>query len=304
MSGRPASLPLALVARPFSLGEAAEVGLSRSRLRARDLHRPFAGVRMAGSDHGDVAASARAYAAKLARGEFFSHATAAVLQGMWLPLEIERDPTLDVSVRKPQRAPRDRGVRGHHLIDRPGLVAGIDGLPVANPVETWCQLATVLRIPDLVAAGDSLLTPDHWDAVARLDRMAWAAGDPDRPMHVRLLRAAALVRIGVRSPKETALRLLVVADGLPEPEVNGIIRDQGGYRIAECDLVFRKERVLLEYEGDHHRADPITFRTDITRYDRLQDLGWRVIRVTEADLRRPEELLSRIRRALARGAGS
>jgi hypothetical protein len=219
---------------------------------------------------------------------------------MWLPLDLERDATLDVSVRKPRRAPRDRGVRGHHLIDRPGLVLVLDGLPVADPVETWCQLATVLHIPDLVAAGDSLLTPDHWDAVPRLDRMTWAADDPGRPMHVRLLRAAALVRIGVRSPKETELRLLVLEDGLPEPEVNGIIRDGGGYRVAECDLVFREQRVLLEYEGDHHRADPVTFRKDITRYDRLQDLGWRVIRVTEADLRRPEELLGRIRRALAR----
>jgi very-short-patch-repair endonuclease len=94
----------------------------------------------------------------------------------------------------------------------------------------------------------------------------------------------------------------VLEDGLPEPEVNGIIRDGGGYRVAECDLVFRKQRVLLEYEGDHHRADPATFRKDITRYDRLQDLGWRVIRVTEADLKRPEELLARIRRALARSS--
>lgn len=119
-------------------------------------------------------------------------------------------------------------------------------------------------------------------------------------MHVRLLRSVALVRRGVRSPKETALRLLVVADGLSEPEVNGVIRDGRGVRVAECDLVFRKARVLLEYEGDYHRSDPATFRRDITRYDRLQDLGWRVIRVTEADLRRPKELLARIRRALGR----
>lgn len=272
--------------------------MSRSRLRAGDLEHPFAGVRVRSGGVGDVRAAASAYAVKLTPGEFFSHATAAVLHGMWLPLDVERDRTVDVSVRKPQRAPRDRGVRGHHLIDRPDLVMCLQGLPVANPIETWCQLATILHIPDLVAAGDSLLAPARHDALGRLDRLVWAAADEDRPMHTRLVRAAGLVRLGVRSPKETALRLLVQAGGLPEPEINGEILDADGMHLAECDLVFRDQRVVLEYEGDYHRTDPAKFRSDISRYDRLQDLGWRVIRVTEADLRRPEELLARIRRAL------
>ena len=300
MSGRPISLPPGLSGRPFTVAEAAQVGIARSRLRAGDLERPFAGVRVSRGAIDGAAAAASAYAVKLAPGEFFSHATAGVLHGMWLPLELERDTAVDVSVRKPQRAPRDRAVRGHHLIDRPGLVTHLRGMAVASTTETWCQLATILHIPDLVAAGDSLLSPGRLDAIAQLDRLVWAAADEDRPMHVRLLRAAALIRPGVRSAKETALRLLVVADGLPEPEVNGEILDARGLHLAECDLVFWKQRVVLEYEGDYHRTDVGKFRSDISRYDRLQDLGWRVIRVTEADLRRPKELLARIRRALNR----
>ncbi len=280
--------------------------MSAARLRGKDLGRPFVGIRIH-ADGADgppeearphpVERLARAYAVKMSPMEFFSHTTAAVLHGMWLPLELEQAEVLHVSVRKPARAPRDRRVKGHHLTDRPGLVVDRAGLRVASPLETWCQLATQLRIPDLVVAGDSLLTPDRRDAGVMLDRMIGAASDVNRPVAVRLERAAALMRRGVRSPKETELRLLLLSAGLPEPEINGVILDENGEFVAECDLVYRWAKVLLEYEGDGHR-ERTRFRKDIRRYDRLQDLRWRVIRVTQEDLNQPSDMLARVRRAL------
>lgn len=130
-----------------------------------------------------------------------------------------------------------------------------------------------------------------------LDRMIGATSDRDRPMSIRLERAIALIRPGVRSAKETELRLLLLSGGLPEPEVNGRIVDEHGNFVAESDLVYRQAKVLLEYEGDGHR-ERRRFRKDIRRYDRLQDLGWRVIRVTQEDLNQPADLLARARRAL------
>lgn len=127
--------------------------------------------------------------------------------------------------------------------------------------------------------------------------MIGAASDANRPVSVRLERAAALMRVGVRSPKETELRLLLLAAGLPEPEINGVILDENGDFVAECDLVYRWAKVLLEYEGDGHR-ERARFRKDIRRYDRLQDLRWRVIRVTQEDLNQPTDMLARVRRAL------
>jgi hypothetical protein len=272
-------------------------------LRGKDLDTPFVGIRIDADRAAEEATAhpverlARTYAVKMSPAEFFSHSTAAVLHGMWLPLEFERAEVLHVSVRKPARAPRDRRVKGHHLTDRPGLVLHRGGLRVASPLETWCQLATQLRIPDLVVAGDSLLTPDRRDTLVMLDRMIGAASDVNRPVSVRLERAAALMRVGVRSPKETELRLLLLAAGLPEPEINGVILDENGDFIAECDLVYRWAKVLLEYEGDGHR-ERTKFRKDIRRYDRLQDLQWRVIRVTQEDLNHPSDMLARVRRAL------
>jgi hypothetical protein len=289
--------------------DAQRQGVTAARLRGDDLERPFVGIRIAAASEErqrepepepeirPVERLARVYALKMGPAEFFSHSTAAVLHGMWLPIELQIPDVLHVSVRKPARAPRDRMVKGHHLVDRPGLVITRDGLRLAGPLETWCQLATQLRIPQLVAAGESLLTPDRRDAAVLLDRMVGAAADRDRPMSVRLDRAVALIRPGVRSPKETELRLLLISAGLPEPEINGVIVDEHGARVAECDLVYRHAKVVLEYEGDGHR-ELVRFRKDITRYDRLQDLGWRVIRVTQDDLHHPADLLARVRRAL------
>lgn len=301
MAPRPDPLPPSLRSRAFHVQEAQEWGVSGSRLRANDLVSPFAGVRVSEQNAPQGLASlALAYLPKMRPTEFFSHATAAVLHGMWLPLALEESAVLDVSVRKPARAPRDRGVHGHHLIDRPGLVEVKDGLRVAGPVETWCQLATQLRIPELVAAGDSLLTPERRDIAVMHDRLLAAASDPSRPMHIRLTRAVALIRPRVRSPRETALRLILVLGGLPEPEINVPIFDEQGRFVAESDIVYREQRVLFEYEGDYHRLDKRKFRKDITRYDRLQDLGWRTVRVTEDDLRAPTLLLERARRAFFR----
>jgi very-short-patch-repair endonuclease len=105
----------------------------------------------------------------------------------------------------------------------------------------------------------------------------------------------------VRSPRETRLRLLVLDSGLPEPEINYWIYDDRGRFLTESDLVYPREKVVLEYEGDHHRTDVKQWRKDIARRESLEDAGWRVIRVSADDLDLyPDRLITRIRRALAR----
>jgi len=46
------------------------------------------------------------------------------------------------------------------------------------------------------------------------------------------------VRIGVDSPLETRLRLLIVLAGLPEPKVNHQLRDQHGDVVMRFDLSY------------------------------------------------------------------
>ena len=284
---------------PFSVRQAEVAGLSPSRLRAKDLTSPFSGVRMATAPS-SVLDLARAYSPKLRDGEFFSHATAALLHGMWLPLRLERELVLHVSVRKPLRAPRDRRVTGHHLVDRPGLVWKAGDLPVANPWETWAQLAWILTEDELVVAGEALLAKGRPRVRLMLERFVGVAQDPARHFHSKLVKAAARLRIGSRSAAETRFRLFLVSNGLPEPQMNVRILDAEGRFVAESDLVYPEERVLIEYEGDGHRERK-QFRKDITRVERLQDERWHVIRVTEDDAKNePQETIARIGRALER----
>lgn len=117
---------------------------------------------------------------------------------------------------------------------------------------------------------------------------------------VRLRQALELVRSSVWSPKETELRLAIVRAGLPEPPgLNSPIVDAEGSVLGHGDLVWPAERLVVEYEGDQHRADRWQWRSDIAKYERYADAGWRVVRVTAADIEAPAALIERIARLLA-----
>jgi very-short-patch-repair endonuclease len=78
-----------------------------------------------------------------------------------------------------------------------------------------------------------------------------------------------------------------------------VITDAEGTFIARVDLAWPRFRACVEYEGDGHRTDRAQFRKDITRTQRLEDHGWRVIRITDDDLARGgHEFLHRVRSVL------
>lgn len=265
-------------------------------MRAKRFAQPYRGVRSSGPLN-TVLDRARAYARKMRPEAFFSHVTAAVLWGIWLPLVLERSEILHVSVPPGVRAPRDRLVKGHHLVPRKQQVVLHLGLRVAGEIETWCQLAQILGLEDLIVAGESLLAKNRRHR-RRLWELEAAVKAGDRPRQALLNAALPLLREGVRSAMETRLRRLLVAAGLPEPLINQEIFDADGRRVGECDLVYLAQKVVIEYEGGQHFEEQATL-DDIEKYERLQDLGWRVIRVTKDDMRRrPQQTIDRVRRAL------
>jgi very-short-patch-repair endonuclease len=170
-------------------------------------------------------------------------------------------------------------------------------LPVAHPVEAWVQLAQTLTVPELVVMGGALVRKKR--PFAELGELRDAVlSHAGRRGAARLREALALVRPLTGSPKETGLRLLIVAAGLPEPLVGYQVHDEG-YFVGTPDLAYPLERIAIEYEGEVHRVDLRTFREDIDRRERFEDAGWRVIRVTADQLLRPNALVERIRYALA-----
>lgn len=296
----PESLPAPLDRGPFSTADARRAGVRKRRLYRQDLARPFHGVRTESAPATDVRSRCVAFLPRLRPTQFFSHLTSARLHGLPIPMRLAEDERLHVSVRAPARAVRVAGAIGHQLVQRPGLVQVVQGLPAANPIETWCQLATLLTVDELIEVGDALVARTNPDAGRTWVAMQAAVGADDRPCVGRLRDAFAEVRSGVRSPGETRLRLLLVRSGLPQPLLNERILDGEGRFIAECDLVYPAAKLVIEYEGDYHRTDVRAFRNDIVRRERLEDAGCSVLRVTSDDVtHRRAETVARITRRLA-----
>ncbi len=206
----------------------------------------------------------------------FSHTTAAVLWGLPLPRRHQTGRDLHVTVWGGVYPPRVRNVVGHRTGSAPRThLRG--GLLLVSPADSWCQLSTMLTELELIQAGDRLLGRPQ--PLATIDEVDDAIARYGRRRGCRVLRAAREhLRAGSESPKETQLRLDIVAAGFPDHEPNGVIALSSG-RATHGDLVFRRWKVLLEYDGDHHRESDSQWAKDVDRLNELAANGWLVIRV-------------------------
>lgn len=295
---RPAPLPEDLHGRPFDRTGAVGAGARPGRLRRKDLLRPFHGVRVAEVPRSTLD-RCRAYAVRLKPGQFFSHETAAALHGLPLPQHLEEDPTVHVAAVLPADAPHSRGMRGHRLTA--ATVSEVDGLPVADVLETFCHLGGSLDLEDLVVVADVLMNRTELEEDEARAVLTARIAMIRRRGAAKLVKAVHLCRRGSRSPAETRVRLILAAAGLPLAELNAPIEhSRTGRYLGSPDFVWRRQRVLLEYEGDGHRVSKEQFRYDIVRYDDLAADGWRVLRATADDLALEgrKRLVLRVRRAL------
>lgn len=209
-----APLPRVLTAKPFSVAEAIIAGISPKQLRRDGLDRPFRGIRSMGHDLTRLEVLCLAYSVHMLSTHVFSHATAARLMGLPLPLPLEQAPELHVSAAAPGRAPQVNGVVGHQFSG--GAVVTHRGLRITGPEFTWVSLAPMLTLRDLVAVGDALVEGDYpWTTIDKLR----AAINPGIRGTVKLRKAVQLIRLGVRSRPENHLRLAILGAGLPEPTV-------------------------------------------------------------------------------------
>jgi len=288
--------PPHLVGRAFST---AALDLTAGQLRSRALQTSFRGVRSIGLDLASLEHRCLAYAARMKPDAAFSSVTAALLWRMPLPLAVGAEP-LHVTVPTPGRAPRGDGVIGH----RSSWLETTQRMRLrcTSAVSTWCDLASALTVPDLIAVGDYVLTGDPYKDVlplATVDELR-AAVELRTGTAGHRARVSALARIeqGPLSRPESLLRLLVLDAGLPHPLINESVSDERGSFLAMPDLSWPGLKVALEYEGDHHRGTG-QFRRDIRRVERLVDYGWIVVKASADDLfDLPGELVARVARRL------
>lgn len=236
-------------------------------------------------------------ARRLRPGERVSHTTAARVYGLPLPRRAGTDIHVTIPIDQPHR--RRAGWLGHR--DAGDGAGEMYGVPISTPEQTFLELARLLRLDELIAVGDDLVHVPRKEMPGRpwttREQLADFAREGRRRKGSPLARAALLeVRDGVESPMETALRLLLVRAGLPEPVCGHHIPGIGWF-----DLAWPECRVLGEYDGDQHRTSTEQYEKDIGRFDLAMDDGWRPVRVRAAGLTRSGRgtTIDRFRRALA-----
>jgi very-short-patch-repair endonuclease len=188
------------------------------------------------------------------------------------------------------RAPKGVVTRADLLFDEE--VQRLDGLAVTTPERTAFDLGRRGRIGRAVERLDALARATDFK-VPTVEELA------ARHRHTRGLRqletALNLVDGGAESPKETSLRLLLIAAGYPRPRTQIPVLSPDGCRRYYLDMGWEDIMVAVEYDGDHHRTDPAIFAYDIQRLADLDEVGWRLVRVAARS--READVLRRVQRA-------
>ncbi|UJP11504.1 DUF559 domain-containing protein [Microbacterium sp. KUDC0406] len=301
-------LPLQLGER-FHVRDAASAGIRRGRRDARDLHRPFRGIR-AKDEPVTFEDVVRCYALRMRATHRLVGRSAMRVWGLPLPWPWIQQEELEIAVLPDAAPPRTSGVRGRRLAAKRAETSTVTGLRVVDPIAACFSVASELTVDQAVAALDAVVTiadnypglvgPRPMATISEIEEklLVWGRFPGCRTIH----RAVEKVCERVESPKETETRLLLIDSGLPVPQVQFEVWD-GAEHIGRVDLAYPELKIAIEYEGDHHRTDKDQWRRDIQRQRRLEELGWIVIRLTELDLAdNSEALIARIRDAIARRA--
>lgn len=285
-------VPEALRGRVFTIDEALDHGLTRRVLDGRRFVCIHRGVYRTADTEPTLAVLLDAAQLVLPVDAAVSHLTALRLYG----LEVGAMVPLHFSTNRRVQVDRE-GVVVHRRQDL--LVAGErDGRRVLSPMRTFVDVATLVGELRLLQIGDWIV---HQCGVrpARLVEFV-------RTSHLdgvqRARRVAPHVRSGSESVEESRVRWHLIRAGLPEPELNVDICDDSGGWLARGDLVYRRWKVLVEYDGWHHERDRAQRQRDHLRREALEAAGWRVIVLTAADMDQPTTVVIRVRQALrARG---
>lgn len=299
-------LPQDLLAGSFTSVQAVAQGVSRKRQRQPDVASPSRGIRVPLEGEATTCANLRAYTA-MDGASTLTHHSGARIWGYGLPGWMEEDWRIHVARGRGDSKPRRRNVVGHRLTLGPGEVVIHDGVRVTSPARTWLDLANLLSVDELIAAGDSAVLshssefPKPKLPLATIDdlRRVIAAHPGMRGMKTARL-ALTEIRVGSDSPQETRMRLVLARTKLGEPVLNHVIRNSWGQPAVWPDAAYPEHRLALQYDGSHH-SDPEQAAHDRRRKELTERLGWTELRVFKDDLDgdRPF-VLEKVRAALDR----
>ncbi|WP_348537378.1 DUF559 domain-containing protein [Paenarthrobacter sp. OM7] len=197
----------------------------------------------------------------------------------------------ELHLSKPRHLPsvRRKGVIGHTVVASADEIENVQGIRISTRSRTWLDLARRLPLADLVCMGDELIRRPRPDFEARdkpfttLEALRELVGRHSNLQGVvRAREALELMRIGSDSAPESLLRLAMLDAGIPEPELQVLLRPNDPFS-PSADLGFRGRRVAIQYDGGHHLGREQIF-SDRRRDKAFEAAGWTVLKFGKDDL--------------------
>jgi hypothetical protein len=245
-----------------------------------------------------LVAEAAAVWLALGRRPVLSHGSAAALHGLVLPaVPSVAEVTADRRVLTPRTG---QGFRLHAAGLLPHQVTTVAGLPATTVARTVLDLARRMPTEEALVLADDALHRGllHRDELERglRDCATW-------PGARRAARVVAAADSRAESPLETICRLVFARHGLPPPDLQALIVDDRSGWFARVDFLWAAHRTVVEADGRLKYARPADLWQEKLRQERIEELGYAVLRVTwDQVTRAPAATVARVLRAFARGA--
>lgn len=287
-------MPRSRITGPTTRSGVRAAGLSDRELRHPHVTRLSRDTYLPRALSGDLASRLAAVLLTAPPGAVVSHLSAADVWGIEVPFRKRDDRRVHLTV--------PSGVGAESRVDRrlyriPLIETEAErrwSMPVTTPARTWRDLAGILEPPALLAVTDQFVNglasrQELREALLRRPRGRGCA---------RARRVLPLADSRAGSPMESVLRWRVHEAGLPDPELQFVVRDGGGVFLGRADFAWPGRKLLVEFDGDVHR-DRKVFVEDLRRQNRLVAAGWTVLRFSSADvLGHPDKVIAAIRAAL------
>jgi very-short-patch-repair endonuclease len=101
------------------------------------------------------------------------------------------------------------------------------------------------------------------------------------------------------SPIEDELLQAIKTFKLPKPDVQYNVMDENGELISRADFAYPHKKLLIYCDGEEFHATAKQWQKDIEQQNRLQSMGWRVLRFTGKKIKQnTEECINEIRKFL------
>jgi hypothetical protein len=210
-----------------------------------------------------------------------SHRSAADLHG----LRASNRAAIDVIVPSRTRRLHD-GIDIHRSTTLTAAdITVVEAIPVTTVARTALDLAAVVRRRAVERALDQAEMLEVFDLNALMDQLQRNPHHPGALILKAVLEEhTAGSTVTWSRLEELCLEITRVA-GVALPELQAYVDPGDGEPPPRCDFVWRAQRVIVEADGFGSHKTRYAFEDDRRRDQRLTRVGWRVVRVTDRQLR-------------------